>query len=617
MSIYPTSSRYPRPFNLLVRRLTLALVFALVCTVVTPVQAQKLNDKEVKTKLSRKARKPDRSEFLGTYVSKDGQKIHSVYLYSNKRRKGPFFFDVSSFDASGAYLGLETYPEESTDLIETLALDPALYGQILEYALEREANPFGPGPAVQFGGNFNLYARSGRVELFNSGVGGTTLDYDDSGKKEYILGKGTLALRPNATFVNPYASSLLPWYAQITNSNKRGSFGRFAGETQAMVRRGEAALIGGIVGARAKIGGNYPESQDKLGKFYTCLYNTESMQPTNERYHETGFQLVSLLKTTMETNGETEVYAGIQEEGGAYGIAYLKFSGEGELLEKRKVASGLRLLPADESDFYEYEGDQIAMIGTARLTQKDQQRSDAAPRATPNRKRGPIAPDADPVDDNRDILTIVRMGEKNWSITLDLQALYDVFGHAPNEKDKMMLERKKRSVLVFQDMLVAGEDELIVSGYLEVASGLSSGKRRPFVVQFSAEDGKLKAYYELERPKPKDAIVYIEPHTVYQDGKAYLLFRVQNPEENMAMGKYTQTTSNVTTTWVIDEPFSYGKLVVLDVEKQQLSESVSIKKRIIRGETPMVVTREGVVLIDLVKKFTPLERKDERKLVVR
>ena len=617
MFIYPTVSNPSRPHAVLLRRLSLALFFALACTVALPLQAQKLKDKEVKTKLTRKARKKGRSNFLGNYVGKDGKAIHSVYLYSNKRRKGPFFYDVSTFDAQGKFLGVKTYPRETTDLIETLELDPGLYADALDYFLERQANPFGPGPAVQFGGNVNLYARSGRVALFNKGVGGTTLDYDDSGKKEYILGKSTVKLVPTQTFVNPYASSLLPWYDQITNRNERGRFGRYAGETYAMVRQGEPVLIGGIVSARLKLGADYAESEDKLGRFYTCVYSTERMEASKERYHETGFEFLSFLRREYQQSGETEIYAGIKEEGELFGIAYLKFSGEGELLEKRKVASGLMRLPDDDSDFFEYKGDQIAMIGTARLTQKDQKRKDARSQESDTRKGGPQAAAADPVDKNRDILSIIRMGEKNWSTTLDLQSLYDAFGHAPNEKDKMMVERKKRTVLNFLDLQAADNGDVVVSGYLEVASGLTSGKRRPFAVQFSAEDGALKGYYELDRLKPKDAVDYIEPHTVYHDGKAYLLFRAQDPEKKMAMGTYRSSTGNVTTTWVIDEPFSYGKLVVIDLENKSLSESLDIKKRIIRGFKPMVVTREGVVLIDLVKHFTPFKRKSERKLVVR
>ncbi len=540
--------------------------------------------------LSKKGSKKGR--FYTTAVNSDSTKYYSIVRYQPKKR-AEVQFDVATFDVNGQQQGYETFTW-GDNILDKLDVPPTLY-ETEDYAPEDIG--MSAGPVVVFQG-FNLHVKAGRVDLA-SGENESKMAYevDVSGKRMNLV-EGKQSLEPS--FVDNRISRLYPYYGNIFTPQPTGLRGvfRIPMPVHAVVLKGEKIRFGGIVTGKVDL----KEVNPDFGRYryYTGIFNTETMEVENGQYHELGYQLTATVSKKVYGDGRMEVLLTgyklmdpndpMGEVSKIRSLITLVFNLEGNLADKK-------IIDIENDRTGEVKNLQTKDLGDAVVQY-------GFVSGTMGRHKG---------------LVLAYFGENIWQQEWSMDALDNALVPVPKGNDKVKLKRSSVQINMEDLKLLPNGDLLLIAQSIdENASSVSVAgkpvggavKVRHIALQLDGKTGKLKHYYELKGLKNQTEI-----HTpiVYTRGeKVYILYRTN--AWGMSSGYHKNEAKGIEYTLAFD--YTYGVLVAIDTDKGTITTPYKVDKMVISGEDPLQITTNGVLLLNVGKHYLPKKKVKPTTMVI-
>lgn len=539
-----------------------------------------LDVKTEKIKLSKKGNKKGR--FAGTVANNDSSMFYTFYVYQPKR-KSPQLFDVVKYNASGKNLGFETI-DLSTNIFTKYDIP------LPEDSVSNKG--FSPGQIVQIGG-YNMFARKGYLE------GGTwSPDYSQHDKIRFA-GK---EMKVEPCFVNPYKSELLPYYQYLNISKNSVIAEALSSPTHAIVWEGEDVLIGGIPNGRVDLSEVNPYFSRT--RFLAGVYDTKKMDFKTKHMHEFEYSIGQSIGHVFLSDGGVKVYleAFIREEPNEVVskldrknpvLIVLHLDKEGALLNKtisKTMLSGVKVISSDMSVLQNEELSAIAGFKTGKLDRPSE-------------------------------LFVVIMGDSDVEKTYSIEELENKLVEIPKNKNKVKINRINTNV-TYESIKRLKNNDIVVVGTTDVKGGIdvrvhgkqvgTNGKKRYFILHINGETRDLKHYYELDPIDEKTITNHWQPQ-IEEDNSGNFYVYFTGYSFGMNEGAWAAGDKQ----WTLTNDYNYGKLLKINSTDGSVAKPYEHTKIYSAGYQPLVVTKEGVVLIDMVKKYFPKGKTGPMKVIIK
>lgn len=553
--------------------------------------AQKLNVSETKMPLTKKANKF--STYGGTFWSEDHSKLHTFYLYTEKKTS-PMKFQEIPFSVTGK-LGKPVEAEYTA-------------GNLTQYNLDVDEAITEPDKFTSFDKNIvwfkhgviglNAVAYEGRFESQYSSRFFPGYEFEKTSDRILLMGEENQAL--NLAFVESTGESIDKYSNQmkISNIEQWGSM--------AYIPKGETAIVGGLMNGRVKIGLNASEDWLRY-RFMVGRYNTNTMSFDSQEFYEYDYSLT--MMTWLKTDDANAVLFGMYPKG-IIENNRTKFP-DTQLQKMMLLVFDKKGNKVSETIFDvdpKVQLPQTLAIGNggAGLTYLD-----GAYYLNMHTAEGKWGSG---LMENINIVKI-KDGQVQYNKLISMDEFDSKLVTPKSEKIKKY--NKRGTSMQVETLTKTPANDLMIIGKLLLANA------EKLILHIDDKTGELKHSYLTEYFTAKKAVTvpigergwattkaavdkdpnYYDFKTSYEfidDNTMYLMFRTQTGDIRMGASRSRTSTSGnytVTRSVSISEYYTFGKLFKINLKDGTMSEPVMIDDEVTVGLDPLFVAEDGTAFI--------------------